>query len=66
MDRGHAADDCAALLALVEGIQARWRASPDALVRDLAPRLDELTRVLARLEHFFRREADPSGPGDGP
>jgi hypothetical protein len=59
VDRDRAADDCARLLELVARVRARWRSSPDPQVRDLAPRLDELVHVLARLEQLFARAREP-------
>ena len=59
MDRDRAADDCARLLEIVARVQARWRSSPDPQVRDLAPRLDELVHVLARLEQLFQQSGEP-------
>jgi len=56
VDRDRAADDCARLLELVARLRARWRSSPDPLVQDLAPRLDEVAHVLARLDWLLRRE----------
>lgn len=55
VDRDRAAEDCSGLLDLVSALRERWRASPDPLVRDLAPRLDELLRVLGKLEWLLRR-----------
>ena len=56
MDRERAIDDCRALLDLVVALQERWRSSSDPRVRDLAPRLDELAHVLARLDWLLGRE----------
>ena len=61
MDRDSAADDCTALLTHVDRVQDRWQSSHDPLVRDLAPRLDELVHVLARLDWLLRREQNPVG-----
>ena len=47
------------MLRLVGGIQGRWQSSPDPLVRDLAPRLDEVAHVLEKLEWLLRQDRDP-------
>jgi hypothetical protein len=55
VDRDRAAEDCSGLIDLVSALRERWRSSPDPRVRDLAPRLDELVRVLGKLEWLLRR-----------
>lgn len=58
MDRERGGEECRALLDRVGALRERWRLSPDPLVRDLAPRLDEVAHVLARLDWLLRQERD--------